>query len=95
MEPLVMEAVSWAFRPTVESVHPQEPQVLVWRDSIASTLTAALVPVRQYIAKVQVYEAWLTVDPVVYVDALQVSKPMRHLLNCHLNRPCLQCGANI
>ncbi len=68
-----MEAISWAFRPVLESIHPQEPQVLALRESIASTLTAALLPVRQYIAKAQAYETWLAVDPTAYVDALQVS----------------------
>ena len=76
MEPLVMEAISWAFKPTIQSVHPQEPQVLVWRESIASTLTAALYPARQYIAKVQAYCSWLVVDPVAYVEALQVNRLM-------------------
>ena len=75
MEPLVMEAISWAFKPTLQSVHPQEPQVLAWRGSIASTLTAALYPARQYIAKVQAYESWLALDPTAYVEALQVSNP--------------------
>ncbi len=67
-----MEAISWAFKPTVESVHPQEPQVLAWSETIASTLTVALAPVRQYVAKVQAYESWLLLDPVAYVEALQV-----------------------
>ncbi|KAL0019092.1 hypothetical protein WJX77_000912 [Trebouxia sp. C0004] len=71
MEPLVMEGISWAFKPVLESIHPQEPQVLTLRESIASTLTAALMPVRQYIAKAQAYETWLAVDPTAYVDALQ------------------------
>ena len=68
-----MEAISWAFKPVLESVHPQEPQVLAGREAISSTLEAALVPVRQYIARVQAYEGWLAVDPAAYVDALQVS----------------------
>ena len=68
-----MEAISWAFRPVLESIHPQEPQVTALRDSIASTLTTALIPVRQYITKVQAYETWLAVDPTAYVDTLQVS----------------------
>ena len=68
-----MEAISWAFKPVLESVHPQEPQVQAGREAIANTLEAALVPVRQYIARVQAYEGWLAVDPAVYVDALQVS----------------------
>ena len=72
-----MEAISWAFKPTIQSVHPQEPQVLAWRESIASTLTAALHPARQYIAKVQAYCSWLVLDPVAYVEALQVSKLRR------------------
>ena len=67
-----MEAIFWSFRPTVESVHPQEPQVLAWRDSVASTLAAALTPAREYTARVQAYECWLGVDPVAYVEALQV-----------------------
>ncbi len=82
MEPLVMEAISWAFRPVLESIHPQEPQVLALRDSIASTLTAALIPVRQYIAKAQAYETWLAVDPTAYVDALQVSNAIHIVLLC-------------
>ena len=72
MEPLVMEAISWAFKPTIQSVHPQEPQVLAWRESVASMLTAALFPARQYIAQVQAYCSWLAIDPVAYVEALQV-----------------------
>lgn len=68
-----MEAISWAYKPTIQSVHPQEPQVLALRESIASKLTAALYPARQYIAKVQTYCSWLEVDPVAYVEALQVS----------------------
>ena len=74
MEPLVMEAVSWAFKPTLQSVHPQEAQVLAWRESIASTLTAALYPARQYITRLQAYESWLALDPSAYVDNLQVRK---------------------
>lgn len=71
-----MEAIAWAFKPTIQSVHPQEPQVMAWRESIAATLTAALHPARQYIAKVQAYCSWLVVDPVAYVEALQVSKSL-------------------
>ena len=82
MEPLVMEAISWAFKPVLESVHPQEPQILAWRDGIASTLTAAMVPVRQYIVKVQAYETWLAVDSAAYVEALQVITSLAHLVSC-------------
>ena len=73
MEPLVMEAISWAFKPTLQSVHPQEAQVLAWRESIASTITAALYPARQYISKMQAYGSWLALDPTAYVDNLTVS----------------------
>lgn len=73
MEPLVMEAMSWAAKPTVDSVHPQEPNVLACREYIKSTLTAALQPVHEYIAKVQVYSSWLTVDPAAYLAGLQAS----------------------
>lgn len=79
MEPLVMEAIPWAFKPTIQSVHPQEPQVLEWRASIASTLTAALYPTRQYIAKVQAYCGWLAIDPVAYLEGFQVNRPMTTL----------------
>ena len=71
-----MEAIAWAFKPTIQSVHPQEPQVVAWRESIAATLTAALYPARQYIAKVQAYCSWLAVDPVAYVEALQVIRSL-------------------
>lgn len=71
-----MEAIAWAFKPTIQSVHPQEPQVVAWRDSIAATLTAALHPTRQYMAKVQAYCSWLAVDPVAYVEALQVIRSL-------------------
>lgn len=77
-----MEAIFWAFRPVLESMHPQEPQVLALREVIASTLTAALLPVRQYITKVQAYEAWLAVDPTAYVDALQVINAIYIVLLC-------------
>lgn len=72
-----MEAISWAFKPTIQSVHPQEPQVLAWRESVASMLTAALFPARQYIAQVQAYCSWLVVDPSAHVEALQVSRLTR------------------
>ena len=73
MEPLVMEAMSWAAKPTVDSVHPQEPNVLSCREQIKSTLATSLQPAYDYIARVQAYESWLTIDTAAYVDALQAS----------------------
>lgn len=73
MEPLVLEAMSWAVKPTINSVHPQEPHVLALRKQIQDILTAALQPARQYIAKLQAYESILALDIAAYVEALQAS----------------------
>lgn len=97
MEPLVMEAMSWAARPTVDSVHPQEPSVLACREQIKSALTAALQPVHDFLAKLQVYNSWLLIDPVAYVEALQAShlSPVPTPV-CHVsvvNKPLLLIAA--
>ena len=68
-----MDSMSWAAKPTVDSVHPQEPSVLAYREQIESTLTTALQPAYEYIAKVQSYESWLTIDAAAYVETIQAS----------------------
>ena len=70
-----MEAMSWAAKPTIDSVHPQEPAVLACREQIQSALATSLQPAYDYIAKVQAYESWLTIDAAAYVDALQARRP--------------------
>lgn len=86
-----MEAISWAFKPTIQSVHPQEPQVLEWREIIASTLTAALYPTRQYIAKVQAYCSWLVIDPVAYLEDFQVNRLTTILTYTSFWLPVIAC----
>ena len=74
LEALVMENMLFAHKPNLCSVHPQEPQVLFVRDQVAASVTAALVPAHQFLAKLQTYNAWLQLDVPAYITSLEVSR---------------------
>lgn len=69
-----MENMLFAHKPNLCSVHPQEPQVLFVRDQLAASVTAALVPAHQFLAKLQPYNAWLQLDVPAYIASLEVSR---------------------
>ena len=69
-----MENMLFAHKPNLCSVHPQEPQVLSVRDQVAASVTAALVPAHQFLAKLQPYNAWLQLDVPAYITSLEVSR---------------------
>jgi dynein heavy chain, axonemal len=72
LEPLVMERIFFAHKPQLASVQAQEAQVVAVREQVAAHITAALVPVRQFLTKLQEYEPWLRVDAAAYVAVLEV-----------------------
>ncbi|KAK9803422.1 hypothetical protein WJX72_010826 [[Myrmecia] bisecta] len=69
LEPLVMEKMFWATKPTLGSVHPQEPALLALKDSLSATLAGALAPLRSYLALFQSHEHLLQLDIAAYVGA--------------------------
>ena len=69
-----MENMLFAHKPNLCSVHSQEPQVLAVRDQVAASVTAALVPAHQFLAKLQPYSAWLQLDVPAYITSLEVSR---------------------
>ena len=71
-----MENMLFAHKPNLCSVHPQEPQVLSVRDQVAASVTAALVPAHQFLARLQPYNAWLQLDVPAYIASLEVSRAL-------------------
>ncbi|KXZ54227.1 hypothetical protein GPECTOR_5g319 [Gonium pectorale] len=71
LEPAIMENLFWATAPVLSTVHPQEEGVVRLRESLRATLTAALVPVAEYMAKFEKYVPLLQLNVEAYVSALE------------------------
>ncbi|EFJ44217.1 dynein heavy chain 2, partial [Volvox carteri f. nagariensis] len=71
LEPAIMENLFWATAPILSTVHPQEEGVVKLRESLRATLTAALVPLDEYMAKFEKYVGLLQLNVDSYVAALE------------------------
>ncbi|KAF5829735.1 dynein heavy chain, N-terminal region 2-domain-containing protein [Dunaliella salina] len=71
IEPAVMEELFWAIVPQLRAVHPLEEWVVKGREELVARITAALVPVREYLALYDTFEPLLRLSPESYVAALE------------------------
>ncbi|GLC56009.1 hypothetical protein PLESTB_001054700 [Pleodorina starrii] len=71
LEPAIMENLFWATAPVLSTVHPQEEGVVRLRDALRAALTAAMVPVDEYMSKFEKYVGLLQLNVDTYVAALE------------------------
>ncbi|GLI62391.1 hypothetical protein VaNZ11_005010 [Volvox africanus] len=71
LEPAIMENLFWATAPILSTVHPQEEGVVKLREALRATLTAAMVPLDEYMAKFEKYVGLLQLNVDNYVAALE------------------------
>jgi dynein heavy chain, axonemal len=70
LEPLVMTKLYWAYRPKLQSVHPQEEEVLAMMDAVHAAWTRVVRPLLQYESLFRKYEPLLERNNEAHVKAL-------------------------
>ncbi|KAG2439747.1 hypothetical protein HYH02_010624 [Chlamydomonas schloesseri] len=71
LEPAIMENLFWATAPVLSTVHQQEEIVVRHRELLRAALSAALVPLEEYMAKFEKYVPLLQLNVEGYVAALE------------------------
>jgi len=59
LEPAIMEGLFWPAAPSLTSPHPAEPGISGLRESLSASLTAALLPLRDYLS------LWCALEPLL------------------------------
>jgi hypothetical protein len=70
LEPLVMTRLQWAYRPKLQAVHPQEPEVIAICERVRAAWRAAVAPLEAYRKLFGKHEAALARDNEAHVAAL-------------------------
>jgi dynein heavy chain len=62
LEPIVMDKLFWATKPTLESVHESDPSVAVVRNKVKEALEETAIPLKQYIREYDKHLDLLNLD---------------------------------
>jgi hypothetical protein len=87
LDPSIMESLTYTTVPLLDSVHPREEKVVMWRTRLSELVKHAIVAVRQYLALYDQYVPLLELDVAEYLARMEEAElsEMLSAIDMHTN----------